>query len=171
MHQKWYKNGHLEKNQRKCSKLIITFSIHKHTCELQHLSTIREPTGDILYIVFTFRRVRWNLRIYQKRQRMFLFLGDPFQWRFPNCHLHRNLLCSAHRSRWICFFFFIFVLYFSSVSVFVTTVRFVRSEQKKYILIAKFIMINLCVIEKYVNVFLRGERQALRLLCFRKIIT
>ena len=38
LHQKWcenglgYKNGHLEKNHTKCSKLIFICSIHKHTC-------------------------------------------------------------------------------------------------------------------------------------------
>ena len=41
----------------------------------QHLSTLREPTGDILYIVSTFRRVCWISRIHYKMQRMFFFFG------------------------------------------------------------------------------------------------
>ena len=73
VHQKWYKNGHLEKNHIKCSKLIFICSIHKHICKFQHLSTLREPTGDILCIVSTFRYVHWILRSHHNMHRMFLF--------------------------------------------------------------------------------------------------
>ena len=77
-----------------------------------------------------------------------VFLGEPFQWRFPDNHLHRSLLCSEHRSR---FCFSISVLYFSSVSVFVPLYDFYLVNKKKtYKLFAKFLTINLCVIEKYI---------------------
>ena len=115
MHQKWYKNGlkyntgYLEKNHTKCSKLIFICSIYKHTCEFQHLSALRELTGDILYIVFTFCRVRWILRIHHKMQTIFLFLGETLPVTVSESP-------SSHRSRYLCFL--IFVLYFSLVSVF-----------------------------------------------------
>ena len=62
--------------------------------------------------------------------------------------LNRSLLCSAHRSR--CFYFSIFVLYFSSVTVFVPMYDlYVVSKKKTYTLFAKFSMIDPSVIEKY----------------------
>ena len=84
MHRKWYKNGlgyknvHLENNHTKCSKLIFICSIHKYTCEFQHLNTLREPTEDILYFVSTFRRVRWILRNLKNAKNVFVFGGSLF---------------------------------------------------------------------------------------------
>ena len=174
IHQKWYKNGfvfkngQLEKNYTKCSKLIFICSIHKHTWQFQHLSTLCEPTGDILYIVSTFRRVRWISRIHQKYAQNVFFFGEPFQWRFPSQHLHRSRLCFTHRSR--CFCFSIFVLYFSSVFVFCIVVRFVRSEQKENIQITREILNDksMCHQEVYSKCYLRGERQPMRMLFFEK---
>ena len=139
----------LKKNYTKCSKLIFICSIHKYTCELQYLNTIREPTGKILYIVSTFRRV-WILWICHKKcKECFCFWGEPFQWRFPSCHLYRSPVCSAHRRHYFCFL--IFVFYFASVFVFIPLYDFyVLSEQKTYILFAKLLMKNPCVIEKYI---------------------
>ena len=74
MHQKCRKNGHLDKHHTTYSKLIIIFSIHKNTCQFQNLSSLREPTEDVLYIVFTFCRVRWILRVHHKNaQNVFVF--------------------------------------------------------------------------------------------------
>ena len=89
-----------------------------------------------MYIVSTLCRVRWMLRIHHKMQTMFFsFWGEPFQRRFASRHLHRGLL----------------VLYFSLVSVFVPLYDlYVVSETKTYKLFAKFLMINSCVIEKYI---------------------
>ena len=133
MHQKWYKNGHLEKNHTKCSKLILICSIHKHTCEFQHLSTLREPTRDILYIVSTFCRLCWILRIHHKLLRIFMFSRGAF-------------------SMSLSLFFDFYILYFSSVSVFVRLYDlYVVSEKKTYKLFAKFSTINSYVIEKYIS--------------------
>ena len=123
--------------------------IYKHTYGFQYLNTVREPTGNILYIVSIFRRARWILRIHHKMHRMFLFSEEPFQLRFPSRHLHGNLLCSAHRSG--CLNFSIFVLYFFSMSVFVQLYDlYVMSRKKTYNLFAKFLMINSYVIAKYI---------------------
>ena len=160
------KNGHLEKkNHTKCSKLIFICNIHKHTCEFQHLSTLCEPTGDILYIVSTFCRVRWILRIHHKMRRMFLFLGGAFPMTISESHLHRSLLCSAHWSRCLCFS--IFVLYFSSVFVFVLLYDLdVVSKKKIYKLYAKFLMI---MINSYiVNVTYMVNDNRLSFFFFRK---
>ena len=103
----------------------------------------------------------------------FYFRGKPFQLRFASPHLHRNLLCSANRSRCPCFS--IFVLYFSSVSVFVpwymdsAIVRFVRSEKKEMQIIRKIINDkSMRHQEIYNKCYLRSKRQPIRLLCFRK---
>ena len=150
MHQKWYKNGfgykngNLEKNNlTKFSKLIFICSIYKHICEFQHLSTLRE----FLYPLFV--TCAGFCESITKCKQCFCFWGEPFQWRFPSRHLHRSLLCSAHRSRYPCFS--IFVLYFSSVPVFVPLYDLnVVSKKKTYKFFANFLMINPWVFDKYI---------------------
>ena len=86
-----------------------------------------------------------------------------------SCTRKRIPFCHAHRSRYLCLS--IFVLYFSSVSVFVPLYDlYVVSKKKTYKLFAKFLKINSYVIQKYIVIkcYLRGERQPIRLLCFRK---
>ena len=139
-------------------------SIHKRICEFQHLSTLREPTGGILYIVFIFRRVRWISGIHHKMQKMCLFLGEPFQWWCPSRHIHRSLLCSAHRSH---LYFSIFDLYFSSVSVFVPLYDlYVVIKKATYKLIHNDKSMRHR--KAYSKCCLRAELQLIRLLCFRK---
>ena len=169
MHQKCYKNGHLEKNHTKCSKLIFLSVIHKHTCEFQHLSTLRESAGDILYIVSTFRRMRCILRIHHKMQRMFLFLGGAFAMTVsdsPSSSESASLCTSESLS----LFFDVYFVFFFSVR-FCTTVRFVRNEQKENIQIIRKILNekSMRYREVYSKCYLRDERQPIRLLCFRKI--
>ena len=85
----------------------------------------------------------------QRIQTMFLFLGEPFQCRLPSRHLHRSLLCAAHRRRCLCFS--IFVLYFFSVFVFVPLYDlYIVSRKERYKLFAKYLMINPGVIKKYI---------------------
>ena len=103
-----------------------------------------------------------------KMYRMLLFLGEPFQWGFPSRHLHRSLLLSAHWSR--CFCFSIFVLYFSSVSVFVSLYDLYIVSKKKKIQIFREILSDKFIRhwEVYSKYYLRGEGYPIRLLCFRE---
>ena len=129
--QKWIqeKSGHLEKIHTKCSKLIFICSIHKHISVLASKQSSwthrRHP------LISTFLRVHWFLRIHHKKCTDYFYFWGSFQWWFPSRHIHRILFCSAHRSRCLCFS--IFVLYFSSVSVFVPLYDlYVMSIMKTY---------------------------------------
>ena len=104
-------------------------SIHKHTCQFQDQSTLRVSTGDILYIVSTFRRVRWILRIHHEMRRMCSILGGAIPMTVSESPSSTNsaLLCTLQSLSLFSDFCFVF---FFSVR-FRTTVRFVRiSEQK-----------------------------------------
>ena len=79
MHPKWYKNGlgyknrHLKKIKQNVQNWYLC-AVFTNTCQFSHLSILREPTGDILYIVSTFRRVRWVCgSITQNAQNVFVF--------------------------------------------------------------------------------------------------
>ena len=152
MLQEWYENGHLKRNHTKFSKLIFICSIHKHTCEFQHLSTLCEPQ-EIFFTLYPLFVAFAEFCEMQRMQRIFGG-GGAFQCRFPSRHLHRSLLCCAHRRRCPCFS--IFVLYFSSVSVFALYDLYVVS--KKYIRKIRA--------SSKSKSNLRGEQQPIRLLCF-----
>ena len=125
----WYKNKYLEKHYTKSSKLIFICSIYKHTCKFYYLSTLREPTGDILYIVSIFYRVRWILRIHHKMQIIFSFLGGVFPMTVSESPSSSELALLCTSESLTLFFDFRFVFFFSVR--FCTTVRFGRNEQKK----------------------------------------
>ena len=92
---------------------------------------------------------RHSVHYITKCKKCFCFWGEPFQWQFPSRHLHRSLLCYALHRHCLCSS--IFVLYFSSVSVLVPLYDFyVVSKKETYKLFTKLLMINPCVIEKYI---------------------
>ena len=92
---------------------------------------LRKPTGNILYSASTFRRMRWILWIHHKKCTEFCFWGELFQLWFSSCHLLWSLLFSTRQSRYLCFS--IFVLYFSSMSVFLPLYDlYIVSKTKTY---------------------------------------
>ena len=119
--------------------------------------------------MYPLRGVRWILRIHHKNARnVFVFRGS-----LSNDDFQIAILIE------VCFALHIgvvvFVLYFSSVYRFCTTVRCVRSEQKEniYLRIIREILNDKYMRhrEVYRKCYLRGERQPIRLLCFRKTNT
>ena len=124
------------KKLHKFSKLIFTCSTHKHTCQFQHLSTLREPTG-----VNSVRFIHCSLRALdfadpsQKIQKMFLFLRGAFPITVSESQSSSEsaFLCTSKSLSLVfdfCFVFFISVC-------FCTIVRFLRREQKEKIQIIR----------------------------------
>ena len=81
-----------------------------------------------------------------KCKQCFCLRGELSQRQFLSRHLHRSLLCSTHRSRCLCFS--IFVLYFSSVSIFYH--RTIWTEQKENIQIIREILNDKFIRHKYI---------------------
>ena len=172
MHQKWYQNGlgyknrHLEKNHTKCSKLIFICSIHKHTYEFQHLSTLHEPKGYILY-VSTFHRLRLILRNAKNTNNVFVF-GGAFSMPVTESPSSSESALRCTSASLSLFFDFCFIFFFSVR--FCTTVRFVHSEQKGKIQIIRQIFNDKSRRHQkvYSKCYLRSIRQPIKLLRFRK---
>ena len=130
MHQKRYKNGNLKKNHTKYSKLIFICSIHKHTCEFQHLSTLRYAKN-----VFIFGGSLSNYGL-----RVPIFIGICFALQIGVVVLVFRFL--------FCIFLQCPFLYHGTWTVRLYDLYVVRKKKCK--LFAKLLMINPCVIKKYI---------------------
>ena len=154
MHWTWYINGLLRKKSHKMFKTVI---------HLQYSQTYMSVLASELH------RMRLILWIHHKNaQNVFVFWRwGPLQWQFPSRYLHRSLLCSAHRKRCLCLS--IFVLYFCLVPVFVPLYdAYIVSKKKTQIIREILNDKSMRHREVYRKCYLRGERQPIRLLCFRK---
>ena len=110
------------------------------------------PTGDILYIVSTFRRVRWILRIHQKMQRMFFCFGGSFSNDGSGVAIFIGVYFALQIGVIVFVFRFLFSIFLQYPFFVPLYDLYVASKKETYKLIATFLMINPCVIESKVYI-------------------